>query len=584
MDLTQDHHNQHRHELPTDTVDNPGVLPAPERQSEGTATAGLALLEDDGQAITVAAFAGERYHLASEMARVRIELDADGTGTIAELKESPPARGSLALSDALGQAEAHAWQRGTRRLECRISEAAFARLDPTERRDIARALQERGYLFRGAPGRDSPAARAYSRTELRSVEASKLLDVSPRNVLRPGEPTQAIKARWAEAAQPAPERELEPPPGLQIIAEDDHSITVAAFAGERYNLAGEVARVHLELGFPGDLPVANVTELRLDDLSACGACKDTLDLAVARARQRGIQLVELKLSEEQFTRLSIDERRGIVHALQEDWSLVVCETRLANGERRFVVRAGEPAGQGEVPGEPLWLNAKKDLTAEHPPVPEQLNETAAMRFRAELAEARDGRPPGELHLPPGVEERLEELWRWSLSEPERPEWAATLVVNESGELVAAHPVTGQSGGVNPEAPQTGETLVGYLHTHPYESGLTDMAFSGQDLASFLGDKKDQIEIVRSGDGVFALVKTADTSHIRWPWVKGQIVQKVDNDFAIAYESITSQNGDGRSSDLAAQNALIAVNQEMCARYGIALYAGRAGRPLQRVYP
>lgn len=538
--------------------------------------AGLAVLENDGRAITVAAYAGDRYRGANEMARVRIGLAGRGAeARITEIGEAPPARGSTALAAALGQAERMAAQLGVRRLECRIPEADFARLDPTERRDIAQALHDRGYVFAGAAGTELRSAGAATGAGVRSLEASKELEGRPA---RPVEPPRSPEVHRAGITPGDGEQRLEAPAGLQILEETREGITVAAYAGARYSISGEVARVRLEYAPPGAPPVARVAEFALARPEACDAGKDALDLAVARARQQGVSLVEFRIAEREFTARPLPERVALIRSLQEDWSQVLHETRLPNGERQLIGRPGAP----EVVGEPLWLDAKKDLTAEHPPALERLDRASAAQFCAELAQALDGQPPAELHLPPAVEARLEELWRWSMAQPERPEWAATLVVDQAGDLVAAHPVTGVPIGVTPEAPGPGEELIGYLHIHPYESGLTDMAFSGQDLASFLRESGDIVEVVRSGDGLFALVKTRASHRIGW-LAAGGVARSINQEFGTVRDSLAELEGRA-DSDLNAQLAAIAVNEEMCARYGVALYAGKAGRPLQRIYP
>jgi len=557
-----------------------------DRRNERSEPGGLALLEDDAHAITVAAYAGDRYQVASEVARVRIELAGRAgapVGRVTELSEAPAARGSDALADALARAEEAAWQRGVRKLEYRLAEAQMARLDPAERDGIVRALQQRGFAFRASAGTTPLVAGREASGAMRPLEASKDLQAERPKAVRPAQRPQPREPERTEVAPPPAERHLEAgsPPGLQILEESREGITVAAYAGASYSLTGEVARVRLECAPPGAPPVARVVEFSTSgpETHAVRAGKDALDLAVARARQWGMELVEFHIGEQACAARPLQERVALIGALQEDWWQVLYETRLPNGERQLI---SQPGGS-QVVGEPLSLRARDDLTAEHPSALERLDSSAVAQFGNDLAQALHGEPPAELHLPLAVEARLEELWRWSMAQPERPEWAATLVVNEAGELVAAHAVTGSPGGVTPETPSSGEELIGYLHIHPYESGLTDMAFSGRDFAAFLRERGDIVEIVRSGDGVFALVKTRASRHIGWQWAAAGVERGINREFEMVYESIGDLEGDA-TPDLNAQNAAIAVNQETCARYGLALYAGRAGRPLQRIYP
>jgi len=111
-----------------------------------------------------------------------------------------------------------------------------------------------------------------------------------------------------------------------------------------------------------------------------------------------------------------------------------------------------------------------------------------------------------------VAQEMERLWQNSVRDVDRGvvrEYAATLVEGHEGELKLVNVVEGSSRQVTPNlAVAEDERLVGTFHTHPYENG-TQAAFSGQDIAAAL-ESQERISLVRSGDEVFALVRTNKT--------------------------------------------------------------------------
>ena len=114
----------------------------------------------------------------------------------------------------------------------------------------------------------------------------------------------------------------------------------------------------------------------------------------------------------------------------------------------------------------------------------------------------------------GIRRMMKRLWKASLRDiasGEVLEHAATLVHLSSGKVQLAYPVIGDAGHVEPVYDVAAdETFIGTFHTHPYESGLTGMAFSGGDIASAI-NKAEWISLVQSGDDVFALIRTDKTT-------------------------------------------------------------------------
>ena len=110
-----------------------------------------------------------------------------------------------------------------------------------------------------------------------------------------------------------------------------------------------------------------------------------------------------------------------------------------------------------------------------------------------------------------------------------------------------------------------ETFIGTFHTHPYENGLTGIAFSGGDIASAINEA-EWISLVQSGDDVFALIRTDKTV----PSVDSNVVvSQVSN----LYETLLNIR-------LSHQAALRIANLQICTTYGLAFYAGKISGRLE----
>jgi proteasome lid subunit RPN8/RPN11 len=126
----------------------------------------------------------------------------------------------------------------------------------------------------------------------------------------------------------------------------------------------------------------------------------------------------------------------------------------------------------------------------------------------------------------GIWSSMRRLWNASIRYIESGmvlEHAATLVCDAEGKVKLVHPVAGAPDEVVPNYDVAeGENFVGTFHTHPYENGLTGIAFSGEDIASAINEA-EWISFVQSGDDVFALIRTDKTvSQIQPHMVVGQV--------------------------------------------------------------
>lgn len=134
--------------------------------------------------------------------------------------------------------------------------------------------------------------------------------------------------------------------------------------------------------------------------------------------------------------------------------------------------------------------------------------------------------PERIDLGEELNTAMNGLWERSISEIDKgivTEWGGTLVLSEEGSLELVNITPGDANGISliHEVP-SGALFVGTFHTHPYESGLTGMAFSGADIANAI-NKGESLILVQSGDLVFAVVRTEKTpEQVDWSAVNKEL--------------------------------------------------------------
>lgn len=172
----------------------------------------------------------------------------------------------------------------------------------------------------------------------------------------------------------------------------------------------------------------------------------------------------------------------------------------------------------------------------------------------------------------GLRRVMKRLWRQSVRDIAAGvvvEHAATLVRGADGKVRLDYAVAGTAGTVMPVyevAPD--ETFIGTYHTHPYENGLTGMAFSRADFISTIS-QADWISLVQSGDYVFALIRTDLTAPTVEPLV-------LEAEFNRLYRA-------ARQVGLRVQEALWTANVGLCGLYGLAFYAGQIDGNLEVIF-
>jgi len=173
----------------------------------------------------------------------------------------------------------------------------------------------------------------------------------------------------------------------------------------------------------------------------------------------------------------------------------------------------------------------------------------------------------------GLRRTMKALWKASIHNIAAgvvTEHATTLVRRVDGKVRLAYPVPGTAGDVEPNYDVAqDETFIGTFHTHPYESGLTGIAFSGGDIASAINEE-EWISIVQSGDDVFALIRTDKTS------------TSVDPIFVARQVDSLYLSGQVLAG-LSPPDALWVANLQVCAVYGLAFYAGKIDGKLEVIF-
>jgi proteasome lid subunit RPN8/RPN11 len=166
---------------------------------------------------------------------------------------------------------------------------------------------------------------------------------------------------------------------------------------------------------------------------------------------------------------------------------------------------------------------------------------------------------------------FDSLWRLSLiqieeNQPPVKEHGAVLVEKKGSLTVAvARPGKGDAFDLDDSEMQfTG--FIGYFHTHPYESGTTEVAFSSADFAAMINNQMSLL-IVQSGISRFMLVRTPATPTSVPP---AEISTKFSN--SRRYYKRQGVNF---------QDEVRLANIDICYQYQLAFYEGKMHQFLRR---
>ena len=172
---------------------------------------------------------------------------------------------------------------------------------------------------------------------------------------RPGE---RLDARQDAAGDRHPETGA----GVRLLENGERGITAAVHAGERYSLAREAARVHLETRPGGRSGAAYLVEVRQAEFArGTPALRLALDRALDAAGERGLHVVHVRLGRRALQEMPPVERARLVSGLRAEGFRVGYTAQTAQGERHLVHPGAAQAVFQEVVGEPLAIRAVLNL-------------------------------------------------------------------------------------------------------------------------------------------------------------------------------------------------------------------------------
>lgn len=371
--------------------------------------------------------------------------------------------------------------------------------------------------------------------------------------------------------------------GIHVLETNNKRISVAAHAGSKYNKNNEAALLKLNVNKAEDESIAQITEFREASFArGSGAGQEVLIKSERIARDRGMDKLEFQKAQPEFAHLSSIEKENIISILREDGYNISCTIEMTDGSKGVISLSDSNWENNIRSGKLLSVDAVKDLSdgntqrLERRP---ELSDFGSNQFDKDINVAFEGYPPERLHLSPEVSEDLDKMWEASIKdapEEEDPvrEYGCLLIKNSKGKIVTSHIIKGKKGSVKLPNPNPGEDVIGYGHTHPYESGLTDMCFSGEDLAFLLGHEDYQCGLVRSGDTVFALIKRENTPSITSDKQWEKVANEINSNF-IYYKS-------GKITETNLQKASEKAIKDACIKYNLVFYKGEAGKPLKNI--
>ncbi len=186
---------------------------------------------------------------------------------------------------------------------------------------------------------------------------------------------------------------------------------------------------------------------------------------------------------------------------------------------------------------------------------------------------KEGDAPDKLTLPPKLKEGMQNAWDKSLPGGKSQEQGGILVKDKSGEYQWKPGKPGKSGSFSPDYGDKGkdDTLIGVGHTHPYdasEGGMTDVSFSGQDLARLVY-VEDRIAVVQSGTGQFVAARTEEFNKLLVGLDESGKKKMFDEMNQTWNDTFAGAKGKFRDRGEAAVKAV-------CSKYHLVYYKGKDG--------
>lgn len=183
--------------------------------------------------------------------------------------------------------------------------------------------------------------------------------------------------------------------------------------------------------------------------------------------------------------------------------------------------------------------------------------------------------PKNVEVPKVLNDGLADAWKDSFPGGRSQEQGGLLVQKPDGTLEFRRGAAGSTGAFSPNYKdlKDGETLIGVVHTHPYdatEGGHTNVSFSGADIANLVS-RRDPMKMVQSGDGQFMVMRTQEFD-ARVNKLDDAGKQQLYDDMKADYARVFSQDRD--KFTFAERNDRAA--EAVAKKYDLAYYTGKNG--------
>jgi hypothetical protein len=186
--------------------------------------------------------------------------------------------------------------------------------------------------------------------------------------------------------------------------------------------------------------------------------------------------------------------------------------------------------------------------------------------------------PSSITISDDLNDGAKGAWKDSFPGGHEQEQGGILIRTKDGEykFIRGDPGTGGTWDVNYDDIGDNE-LVGTVHTHPYDSGDTDVPFSKGDISFFFdSDLKaknmEEMMMVQSGDGQFMLARTAEFNKL----VEGKSaaeISKLNTEMESTYDKAAAA-GKRKGLSFAARHD--AAVKAVADKYNLLYYKGRDG--------
>jgi WXG100 family type VII secretion target len=186
--------------------------------------------------------------------------------------------------------------------------------------------------------------------------------------------------------------------------------------------------------------------------------------------------------------------------------------------------------------------------------------------------------PKSLSLPKPLNEGMNKGWKDSFPGGKATEQGGILVETKDGTVKWIRGKTGTYEDWSPNFEDIGKNkLVGTGHTHPYNSGATDVPFSSGDIDDFFrsdldGKTSERMMMVQSGDTQFVLARTKEFNNL----VSGKSTAEINRLKAEMTKTYDDTVASGKTKGLSFAARHDAAVKAVAEKYNLLYYKGKNG--------